>query len=367
MAAVQKLFEDCQNRFPGHGPVMSVVATLREIADSLDGSEMPDIYGAGDYIEAFEAEVAALFGKSAAVFMPSGTMAQQIALRIWCDQSHNLTVAMHPTSHLEFAEHLGYQFLHNIRRLQFGGPEFLRDRLLTTEDFRQLGSRPGAVILELPARPLGGQLPPWEDLVATCDWARKQGIPIHLDGARIWQCQHFYQKSLAEIGALFDSIYVSFYKDLGGLAGCMLLGSKTFVQESRVWQRRYGGNLFNQAANVASARLGLQQRLPQMSAWVLRAQEIAERLSSFEQVIINPACPQVNFFQLFIKGDPVVLAKRHHELAATTGTYLFHRLAPAAIPGFATTEMHIWENAAGCDLDCLVPFMSQLLDAEPRS
>ena len=132
-----------------------------------------------------------MFGKEAAVFMPSGTMAQQIALRIWCERSGNLTVAMHPTAHLETAEQSGYQFLHGIRRLQFGGsgPEMIADRLVEAQDFEQLGELPGAVLLELPCRPLGGQLPPWDDLVATRDWASGHNIPLHMDGARIWQCR----------------------------------------------------------------------------------------------------------------------------------------------------------------------------------
>jgi threonine aldolase len=161
MVDPQALFNRCTNRLPGHGVQQSIAESLREIADSLDGSEGPDVYGVGDYLEAFEAEVAAQFGKPAAVFMPSGTMAQQIALRVYCDQTRNYTVAMHPSAHLEFAEHMGYQFLHNIKRLQFGGPEFIRDRLLTLEDFLALGAVPGVIILELPARPLGGLLPAW--------------------------------------------------------------------------------------------------------------------------------------------------------------------------------------------------------------
>ena len=361
MADSQALFNRCTNRVPGHGEQQFIAESLREIADSLDGSERPDVYGAGDYLEAFEAEIAAQFGKPAAVFMPSGTMAQQIALRVYCDQSRNYTVAMHPSAHLEFAEQLGYQFLHNIKRLQFGGPEFIRDRLLTLEDFLALGAVPGAIILELPARPLGGLLPAWQNLVDISDWARDKGIPIHLDGARIWQCQSFYQKTYAEIAALFDSIYVSFYKDLGGLAGCMLMGATDFIQQSRVWQRRHGGNLYTQAPFVAAARFGLRRRLPMMDTWVTRAREIASRLAAFDQVIVNPNPPHVNLFQLYLKGDPVALTQRHHEIAAVTGTYLFHRLGPAPIPGFAMTEMHIWENASQLDLDCLAPFMTELL------
>jgi threonine aldolase len=361
MLTSTELFARCPQRLAGHGSPRSLSATLRAIADSLDDSEMADIYGTGADLRAFEAEVADLLGMPDAVFMPSGTMAQQIALRLWCEHSGRPTVAMHPTSHLETAEHQGYQFLHNIRRLQFGAPEFMAGRLLTLADFVGLPVKPGAIILELPMRPLGGQLPAWEELVGISKWAREHQIPLHLDGARIWQCEHFYQRSLAQIAALFDSVYVSFYKDLGGLAGCMLLGNSAFIAESRVWQRRHGGNLYTQGPYVAAARQGMRQRLPEMSSWVLRAQEVASIFSATEGVIVNPDPPQVNLFQLLIKGDADTLMRRHHALATQSGIFLFSALSPAVIPGYAMTEIHIWENAMAFDVSQLAPFMAQLL------
>jgi threonine aldolase len=361
MAAAEEILAQCDNVLPGHGPVVPIARRLREIADSLGGEERQDVYGVGEYLQSFESEAAGMFGKQAAVFMPSGTMAQQIALRIWCDRRARPTVAMHPTSHLEFAEHNGYQFLHDIHRIQFGAPEQLRQRLVTVKDLEGLGDPPGMLLLELPCRPLGGQLPTWEELLAIRDWAASHAVPMHLDGARIWSCRGFYDKSFAEIAALFDSVYVSFYKDLGGLCGCMLMGDADFIVTSRLWQRRYGGNLYTQAPFVASARLGLAGNLPQMERWVARAREIATILGGFPAVRVNPDPPQVNFFQLFIEGDHETLTARHQELAKETGTYLFHRMGPSPVPGIATTEMHMFGNAMRFDTGRLAPFLERLL------
>jgi len=352
----------CNNVLPGHGKRRPIAEWLRNIAAGLEGDELADVYGSGDYIGSFEAELASLFGKEAAVFMPSGTMAQQIALRIWCERTGRMTVAMHPSADLEFAEQLGYQFLHNIHRLQFGVPEFIGNRLVTLNDLEQLGERPGAVLLELPCRPLGGELHSWEDLVAMADWARDHKVPIHLDGARIWQCRAYYGKSFAEIGALFDSIYVSFYKDLGGMCGCMLIGPDEFIKASRVWQRRYGGNLYTQAPFVASAKLALDDVLPQIDNWCERARQVAEVLSGHPRIRVNPDPPHVNFFRVYIEGDAASLADRHLELAGQTGTWLFGGLTPSAVQGIATTELHIWENGMAFDLSKLEPFLQQLLD-----
>ena len=305
--------------------------------------------------------MAELFGKETAVFMPSGTMAQQIALRICCERRGNFTVAMHPTAHLEFAEHSGFSFLHHIQRLQFGAPEFMVTRLPVVEDFQGLGQEPGAILLELPHRFLAGQLPTWEELLAIRAWAEERGIPMHLDGARIWQCRPFYQKSYAEIAALFDTMYVSFYKDLGGLAGAMLMGSASFIEEARIWQVRHGGRLRTLSPYLVSARSGMQRVLPQIDGWVARAQEVAAVMAGHERIRIKPDPPHANFFQLFIQGDHEELTERHLALAEETGTFLFYGLKPSEVPGVAVTEIHCWENAMRFDLAALRSFLERLL------
>ncbi|MEX0943971.1 MAG: beta-eliminating lyase-related protein [Pseudomonadales bacterium] len=356
-----QLFKAATNPLPGHGPTRSTKETLTDLATQLTGDESPDTYGTGEYLQAFEQKLATLFGKESAVFMPSGTMAQQIALRVWCDENKNPTVAMHPSSHLEFAEHLGYQYLHNLRRIQFGSPEFVADRILEPKDFHDLQQVPGAALIELPYRPLGGILPGWENLTETRAWADGHKVPMHLDGARIWQCRPFYEKSFEEIGALFDSIYVSFYKDLGALPGCLLMGPESFIKTCRMWQRRYGGTLYTLAPNVASAQIQMERVLPVIDDWVAKAKDIAAAFAACDGVRVNPDPPHTNMFQLFIEGNAEALTEKHHELAEETGTFLFHSLRPAAVPGFAWTEVHVFENGARFDASTIAPFMDQLM------
>ncbi len=358
---IDAILDQCANILPARMSGRTLKQQLLDLANALDDDELPDMYGNGESLARFEGELAELLGKEAAVFMPSGTMAQQIALRIWCERGRNPTVAMHPTAHPEFAEHLGYQFLHGLRRLQFGGPEFLRNRILTVKDFEGLGQKPGAILLELPYRELGGQLPTWDELVAIHEWAKTNQIPLHMDGARLWQCRPFYQKSYREMAALFDSVYVSFYKDLGGLCGSALLGSGEFIQEARVWQRRHGGNLKTQGPFWASARLGLKTVEPQIDQWVEKAQHAAAILSQFDRITVLPNPPHVNFFHLYIRGDAEALNQRHDELAQETGTFVLYRLQPAAVPGLVVTEMRFEKNAMTFDFSQLHPFMERLL------
>ena len=357
---VEEVLKQCTNILHGRpGPTMK--EQFQGLADSLAGDEDPDFYGSGSYIESFEAEMAERFGKEAAVFMPTGTMAQQIALRIWCERRKNFTVAMHPTAHPEWAEHMAYQYLHHIRRISFGAPEFLRDRLLTLADFETLGEEPGAIFLELPYRELWGQLPTWAELTAISGWARERNIPFHCDGARIWQCRPFYQKQYHEIANLVDSIYISFYKDIGGLAGAMLLGPASFIEEAKVWRIRHGGRLRTMSPFIVSARFNIQRVVPQIDTWVKRARELAAILSEFESITIKPNPPHVNFFATFIKGDPENLTKRHLEAARHTGTFLTKNISSSPVPGISVTHIQVGEDQMKFDPGALRPFVEKWL------
>src|SRR5436190_18961495 len=98
------------------GPRRPVAAAelLRAAADAVPADAVPDHYGEGELVEGFERRVAELLGKDAAALMPSGTMAQQIALRILCSRRGVGTVAFHPTCHLELHEHSAYAHLHGL-------------------------------------------------------------------------------------------------------------------------------------------------------------------------------------------------------------------------------------------------------------
>ena len=160
------------------------------VARAPDGFDV-DRYGGGELAERLERRVAELLGKEAAVWMPSGTMAQQIALRIHADRTGRSVVAFHPQCHLEAHEEGAYRVLHGLRAALLGG----RERLIETKDVEELREPIAAPLLELPQRDLGGELPPWDDLVATCEAARVRGAALHLDGARLWQCGPFYGRS----------------------------------------------------------------------------------------------------------------------------------------------------------------------------
>lgn len=327
------------HRFLAHDYPKTPRRILSELAETIDPDLEADRYGQGELLTHFEQEVAGLLGKEAAVFMPSGTMCQQIALRIWAERRGTTTVAFHPTCHLELHEEQAYQRLHGLHALLLGSAQ----RLLTLDDLKRITEPIGALLIELPQRELGGQLPSWEALSEIIQWTRERGIPTHLDGARLWECQPFYQREYAEIAQLFDTVYVSFYKILGAIAGSVLAGPADVIAASRTWQHRHGGNLFHLYPYVLSAQKGLRERLGRMNLYHAKAREIAALLSSFPDITIVPDPPHTNMMHLFLRGERARLEAAALEIARETRIWLFSRLAPTMLPGMSMVEWTIGE------------------------
>ncbi len=339
----------CERFLGGNDPRESYPRkVLADLLEDLAADLPPDNYGAGALIEDFEREVAELLGKEAAVFMPSGTMAQQIAMRIWSERRGTKNIAFHPTCHMEIHEQKGYQMLHGLHGVLVGDPH----GIITLADLQAVSEPLAALLLELPQREIGGVLPTWEDLVAQTNWARQKGIPLHMDGARLWECGPFYKdRSYADIAGLFDSVYVSFYKGLGGITGSILAGPADFIKESRIWQRRYGGNLYRMWPYVLSARAGLRKHLPRMPLYVAKAGEVAEALSSISGVQVTPNPPHTNMMHVFLPGERQRLLDARDRIATERKAFLFRSLMPCQLPGYWAFELTILEGGLKFEKD----------------
>jgi len=286
------LRESCTRWLAGHG-----VETAEQMLAGIPAGTVIDRYGDGGVVADLEAEITQLLGKEAAVFLPSGTMAQQIALRVHADRRGRNTVLYHPMCHLR--HHEG-QALERVQRL-IGRPVGDATRLLTLDDLRTVAEPPAALLIELPQRDLGGQQPDLEDLKAQLAWARDRGAATHLDGARLWESSAGYDRSPADVAAEFDTVYVSFYKGIGALAGCCVAGPAEIVNEVREWRRRMGGTLFGLWPNAASALALLRQRLPKMPHYLEHARAIAAALGELPEVTVVPDPPQTPMMHLLLR------------------------------------------------------------------
>ncbi|MCY9664178.1 beta-eliminating lyase-related protein [Paenibacillus alginolyticus] len=309
-----------QTIYPVGGHSKRNIQVLKEVLNEIDGNLDSDIYGSGKLIENFQEEMATYLGKETAVFFPSGTMAQQIALRIWCDRKGIKKVAYHPLSHLEIHEEDGLKELHHIETILLGD----KDRLIRLEDVLHMQDDIACLLIELPQREIGGQLPDYEELVAICTYCREKGIRLHLDGARLYEILPYYQKTAAEICELFDSVYISFYKGIGGIAGAILAGDEAFTKESKVWKRRHGGDLISLYPYILSASYYFKQRLPKMNQYYEEAKMLAGFYNQCHGIVTKPIEPATNMFHVHVdlpkeKLEPILIA-----LYEETGIGLIH-------------------------------------------
>ena len=334
--AVEKIRASCTRFLTGHYPIKPKTF-FSDLAEYVSDDVNSDRYGTGEVITNFEKTIASLLGTESAIFMPSGTMAQQIALRIWTDQRGINRVAFHPTCHLELHEQHGYQYLHNLRPVLVGSPY----SLMTYKDIAATVQPLGALLLELPQREIGGQLPTWDELTKIITWAKEHTIPVHLDGARLWECRSYYNREYARICDLFDSVYVSFYKGIGGLTGSILAGSNDFIAQARIWQRRHGGNLFRLFPYVLSAQKGIEERLPKMSHYYSKTLEIAEALSTIDGIKILPNPPHINMMHIFLQGEKEKLVQSALHLSEETRIWLFGDLMPSQLPQYYKLEFYV--------------------------
>lgn len=329
--------------YPPRPPAKRVLA---ELAAWCPEAARGDHYGAGGAVAELEARLVALTGKEAAVFMPSGTMAQQIALRIACDRRRLPRVAFHPLSHLELHEEDAYATLHGLTARKLGTPH----RLMRPADLEACPEELAALLVELPQRELGGALPAWEELEDLLARGRERGMHLHCDGARLWECQPFYERDLRALCAPFDSVYLSFYKTLGALSGAALLGDADFCARARVWLRRHGGNLFGLWPNALSASRALDEVLPRIGEFVGRARELAELLAGLPGVRVTPAPPPTNMFRVLLEGDREVLLDAAAAIARDRDLALFRGLAPTEVPGIHATELAAGPGTCALDL-----------------
>lgn len=327
---------------------------LRDLADVVasssggDGEELSrwDRYGEHGPVAVLEGRLAELLGKPAAALFPSGVMAQQSILRVWCDASASRRVALPSLSHLLRNEEDGPRLLHGFDfALLTDGP-----RVPLAVDLTTIHGHLGAALLELPLRDAGFILPSWEELVAFSDACRARGVPLHLDGARLWESASHLEHSPAEIADLADSVYVSMYKGLGGLAGAAVAGPPEQVAQARTWRTRMGGTLFSLMPYAVAALRGLDTELPRMAEYHECAVALAERLA-VHGIRTTPSPPQSNSFRIHVERwvDDVeerrVTAMEREHLALTSGW------VASEVPGWSWAEIVVGPSTTQWDVD----------------
>lgn len=344
-------YQQTSRQLSGHGK--RTVGVLQQAFAEVDPNQASDHYGTGEVIARFEQKMAQELDMEDAIFFPSGTMAQQIALRIWADETGNRSVAYHPLCHLQIHEQDGLKELHHLEPILLGDDK----RLMTLDEVKALPDV-ACLLIELPQRELGGYLPPFKELETISQYCRERGIRLHLDGARLLETLPYYEKTAEEVCALFDSVYVSFYKGIGGIAGAILAGPKPFCADARVWKRRYGGDLIGLYPYIISADYYYELRKDKMGTYYEQAKALAHRFNALDGVWTTPDVPVTNMFHLHLEGDVEEVAARIQSVQDATGIGITGYLV--LHDGYCSTEISIGDAFEAIDAPQLNRLFEQL-------
>lgn len=314
---------------------MHAAARLSCFLNEQDASGDP-----GDLVRGLQHRVAEVTGKEAAVLLPTGTMAQQIALRVHSERRRTTEFAAHPTCHMLNYEFDGYAVVHGLRVHRLGETH----RLFDGTDLEAMPSAVGSVVWELPQRELGGILPAWDELVSQVGAARAVGAATHLDGARLWEAAAGYNRTAAEIAALFDTVYVSLYKSLEAPRGAVIAGDRDVIRDVWTWAVRLGGDSSGNWPLAAFGLMALDELLPRMPRYLDHAKAIAQAIVATGLAEVVPAVPETAIVHVHLPFPAERVAAAHATIARERGIQLF-RAPRVTTAGSCFFEIAVGESA----------------------
>ena len=326
-------------------PASTPAAMFRDLAAFAEEHAIEwDRYGERGAVAQLESDVAELLGKPAAVMFPSGIMAQQATLRAWCDRSGSRRVALPDLSHLVHHEQDG------PRRVLGLELEWLTTgrQTPTAEALAAVGGRLGAAMVELPLRDAGCLLPTWGELVELSAAARERGVPLHADGARIWESVPHWDRTLVEAADLFDSVYVSLYKGLGGSSGALVVCPEDLAGELRSWRTRMGGTIFSMTTAAVGGLMGLRGHLSKFGDYRSWAIELAAALHE-HGITTFPEVPHIATFLAYAPGTADEVNQRVVAFTEERGIVPSGLWRDTGVPGWVETELTCYESAISRD------------------
>lgn len=275
-----------------------------------------DVYGEDPTVNRLEERAAEIFGREAAIFVPSGTMGNQIAIKIHTHHGQEI-----------ICEERGHIFNYEMATLAaFSGcvvrPIYGEGGMLRWSDIRKriapgiyYKAQTGLISLENTHNMAGGTVNPQDLADEICDRAREIGLPVHLDGARIFNAATALARPVAEITRKFDSVMFCLSKGLGAPVGSMLVGSKAFIEKARSYRKALGGGM-RQAGVLAAAGLIALEKMPaRLKEDHDNAQVLARGLAQIPGIKIDPKKAVTNILVFNISGTRMNTADFSRKLA----------------------------------------------------
>jgi threonine aldolase len=268
-------------------------AMRRAMADALVGD---DVYGEDPTVNSLETLVAARLGKEAAVFVPSGTMGNLVAVLSHCGRGDELILG--DQAHIFHYEQGGVAALGGVH------PRTLPNHRDGTLDLTQIEDAirgdnehypvTRLIALENTHNRCGGAVlaPDYIDAVGAL--AQVYGLKLHVDGARLWNAAVALGESPARLVAAADSVSVCFSKGLGAPVGSAVAGSQAFIRQARRMRKQVGGGMRQAGVLAAAAIVALEEMVERLAEDHAHAQRLAQGLAAIDGIALDPAAVQTN-------------------------------------------------------------------------
>ncbi len=259
-----------------------------------------DVYGDDPTVNSLEERVAALFGKEAGLFCPTGSLANQLAIRTLVKPGEELLVETR--SHIVRAELGAAATFSGITTRTWPS----KDGLLVADDALAIAHEnagpylvsTAAIAVENTHNFGGGTVQPIAEIEKLAALAHARGIAMHLDGARIWNAHVASGTSFLEFGKHFDTISVCLSKGLGAPVGSVMLSTKARVAEARIWRKRYGAGMRQVGILAAAGHYALDNNIGRLAEDHARAKKIATALHAVDSSLVDPAKVETNIVGL---------------------------------------------------------------------
>lgn len=275
-----------------------------------------DVYGEDPTINKLEQRAAEIFQREAALFVPTGTMGNQIAVKIHtrpgqeivCEErAHVWNYEMAMIAHFSgctprpIAGENGILTWEQVRRKIAPGTYYI--------------AQTGLIAIENTHNMAGGTVMPTEIVNQICEGAHQAGLPVHLDGARIFNAAAVLQQPVSEITHNVDSVMFCLSKGLGAPVGSMLVGSREFIKQARIYRKSLGGGMRQAGILAAAGLIALEEGPKRLHEDHANARFIAERLAKVPGIQIDASHVQTNILVFDIRGTGMNTAEFSRRLA----------------------------------------------------
>lgn len=272
-------------------------------AAMADAEVGDDVFGDDPTVKRLEARVADMLGKEAALFTPSGTMANQLAVRAHTESGDEILID--GNAHIYYYEAGGPAALSGVSCRCLNGAR----GIFTAADVEAALRPPDQhfpptklLCLENTHNRGGGTIWPLERIRKVADIVRRNGLAMHLDGARLWNASVATGIAERDYAAPFDSVSVCFSKGLGAPIGSALCGSRDFIQRARRFRKLFGGGMRQVGILAAGALYALEYQRSRLADDHANARALAQGLARLPGIELDPAAVQTNIVFFSVKA-----------------------------------------------------------------